>query len=290
MVGKRLIWFLVVLSVSIAMFFFLKEVFSGNLIVRRYIFKIGNFELRWYSTLIASGIFLSYILARRRFELEGRDPSELDAVLVWGIVLGILFGRLYYVVFNWDFYSKHPSEILKTWHGGMAIHGGIIGAILAAYIYTKVGKRTFTFVEGLDILAWLLPLGQAIGRWGNFFNYEAFGYPTNLPWGMFVPEWARPAVFAKYSKFHPTFLYESLWDLMVFFILTSYMKDRKKPGEVISLYLVLYSMGRIVVERFRTDSLYLGSIRIAQLVSAVAIFIGVFWYFSLTSEEPFGGE
>ncbi len=288
--GKRLIWLFIGILVSLALFFFLKEVFSGHLIVRRYIFRIGNFELRWYATLIASGIVLGYFLARKRFKLEGRDPNELDEVLAWGIILGIIGARLYYVAFNWDYFSKHPSEILKTWHGGMAIHGGIIGAILAGYIYTRIKKRSFTFVEGLDMLSWLLPLGQAIGRWGNFFNYEAYGYPTNLPWGMYVPEWARMPGFTEYSKFHPTFLYESLWDLFVFFVLTSYMNEKRKPGEVTALYLVLYSMGRIVVERFRTDSLYLGSIRIAQLVSAVLIIAGVIWYLLLNSRGQFGGD
>ncbi|MEJ5230416.1 MAG: prolipoprotein diacylglyceryl transferase family protein, partial [Pseudothermotoga sp.] len=120
-----------------------------------------------------------------------------------------------------------------------------------------------------------LPLGQAIGRWGNFFNYEAFGGPTNLPWKMYVPLRFRPVGYLQYEYFHPTFLYESIWDLFIFFLLTRYMnKDRKNFGEVFALYFCLYSLGRICIERLRLDSLYLGNLRTAQLFSAIMIVVG----------------
>ncbi len=280
---KALISTLVVLAV-VGIFFFLKANFSGDLVVKRYVLKIGRFELRWYSILIVTGIILGYTLARGYFKERGWKVEELDEALFWGVIFAIIFARLYYVSFEWDYFSKNPSEIFKIWHGGIAIHGGVFGAILGVFLYTRK-KRSFTFVEALDVIAWLLPLGQAIGRWGNFFNHEAFGYPTSVPWKMFIPESNRPAEFLKFEYFHPTFLYESVWDLMVFFFLWSYLKrEYEKPGEIVSLYFISYSIGRMVVENFRTDSLYLESIRIAQLVSAILILVGLFWYSRLRPE------
>lgn len=285
--GKRWVYVVVLAVAIVLLWLFLSRVFSGELIVSRYIFKLGRFELRWYSTLIALGILIDYLIARWYFKRRGWNLEHLDEALLLGVIFGIIFARVYYVIFEWDYFKNHPSEIFKVWHGGIAIHGGFLGAIFAVWLYTRLKKDvSFTFVEGLDVMGWLFPLAQGIGRWGNFFNYEAFGYPTDLPWKMFVPQSHRPPQFLSNEFFHPTFLYESVWDFTVFAILTAYvLKHYRKPGEVVSLYLVMYSMGRIMVESLRTDSLWLGSIRMAQLFSAIAMILGALWYLSLQRKK-----
>ncbi|ABS60759.1 prolipoprotein diacylglyceryl transferase [Fervidobacterium nodosum] len=277
--SKRIILSVVIiLAVGIGLFFFLREVFSGRLIVRDYIFQIGKFQLRWYSICIASGILVAYVLARRRLSMYPIKPEDLDEGLFWGIVAGILGARIYYVIFNWNYYSKYPSEIYKIWHGGLAIHGGIFGALLMIFIYSKI-KGYFKFVHATDLFTSVLPLAQAIGRWGNFFNYEAYGRPTTLPWKMYVPPERRMPGFDIDRFFHPTFLYESLWDITIFVFLYFFVEKRKREyGETTALYLILYSLGRFWIESLRLDSLMAGHFRAAQVVSIILIFIGAAWY------------
>ncbi|MFN4224267.1 MAG: prolipoprotein diacylglyceryl transferase [Fervidobacterium nodosum] len=277
--SKRIILSVVIiLAVGIGLFFFLREVFSGRLIVRDYIFQIGKFQLRWYSICIASGILVAYVLARRRLSMYPIKPEDLDEGLFWGIVAGILGARIYYVIFNWNYYSKYPSEIYKIWHGGLAIHGGIFGALLMIFIYSKI-KGYFKFVHATDLFTSVLPLAQAIGRWGNFFNYEAYGRPTTLPWKMYVPPERRMPGFDIDRFFHPTFLYESLWDITIFVFLYFFVEKRKREyGETTALYLILYSLGRFWIESLRLDSLMAGHFRAAQVVSIILISIGAAWY------------
>ncbi len=277
--SKRMILSVVIiLIIVIVLFFFLKEVFSGRLIVRDYIFQIGKFQLRWYSVCIASGILVSYVLARRRLSMYPIKPEDLDEGLFWGIVAGILGARTYYVIFNWNYYSKYPSEIYKIWHGGLAIHGGIFGALLMIFIYSKT-KGYFKFVHATDLFTSVLPLAQAIGRWGNFFNYEAYGRPTTLPWKMYVPPERRIPGFDIDRFFHPTFLYESLWNMAIFVFLYFFVEKRKREyGETTASYLILYSVGRFWIESLRLDSLMAGHIRAAQVVSIILISIGAAWY------------
>ena len=284
---KKFLIVLLAIAIIVLMFFFLREVFTGKLILKNYIVRIGRLEIRWYSVLIITGIFLSYYIARRRAEKEGVNPEHLDEVLVYGIIAGVIGARIYYVAFRWDYYSKNFSEIFKIWHGGLAIHGAVIAAILTGFLYTRLKKNvSFTFLQGLDTFTGVLPLGQAIGRWGNFFNYEAFGVPTNLPWKMFVPENFRPMEFRNYEYFHPTFLYESLWDFLVFYALTVYYrKYRKRFGEITALYLILYSIGRFFIEGLRVDSLMLGNYRIAKIISLIFIAIGIILLIYLRSSQ-----
>lgn len=264
--------------VGLALFFFLKTVFSGELIVRDYIFQVGRFQLRWYSVCIATGIFTAYFLARRHLKNYPIKPEDLDEGVFWGILSGILGARIYYVIFNWGYYSRNPSEIWKIWHGGLAIHGAIFAVLLMIFIYSKV-KGYFTFFHATDLFTSVLPVGQAIGRWGNFFNYEAYGRPTNLPWKMYVPPDRRLPGFDDFEYFHPTFLYESLWNIGVFIFLYFYMEKKKRNyGETTALYLVLYSVGRFWIESLRLDSLMAGGLRAAQVVSIILIIIGTSWY------------
>ena len=240
--------------------------------------EIGPITIRWYGLLIASavliGINLSQYLAKRRQV----DPDLLGDLIIWLIIGAIPAARLYYVIFEWSKYSQHPETIIRIWEGGIAIHGAIIGGAIAALIFARV--KDISFWQLADLVAPSLILGQAIGRWGNFFNSEAFGSPTNLPWKLYIQPQYRPAQFADIAYFHPTFLYESLWNLMVFGLLMTlffrgWQGKQLKTGTLFLVYLVAYSLGRLWIEGLRTDSLMLGWLRMAQVVSLVCISLGL---------------
>ena len=239
---------------------------------------IGSTPLRWYGLLIASavliGVNLSSYLAKRR----GVNPDLLADLSIWLVVAAIPCARLYYVAFEWDKYANNPGEILAIWHGGIAIHGAMIGGLLAAWIFAAINKVSFWQLA--DLVAPAAILGQAIGRWGNFFNSEAFGRPTDLPWKLYIPPAQRPAGYETANYFHPTFLYESLWNLMVFGLLMVLfnwgLKNQKlKTGTLFFVYITTYSLGRVWIEGLRMDSLMLGPLRIAQLVSLSGMGLGL---------------
>jgi len=241
--------------------------------------EIGPITIRWYGLLIASavmiGITLSQYLAKRRHV----DPDLLGDLVIWLIIGAIPAARLYYVLFEWSRYAQNPERIIAIWEGGIAIHGAIIGGTIAALIFARL--KHVSFWQLADLVAPSLILGQAIGRWGNFFNSEAFGDPTNLPWKLYIPPAQRPPQFANFDYFHPTFLYESLWNLMVFgLLLTLFFRGLKgkphlKTGTLFLVYLVAYSLGRVWIEGLRTDSLMLGPLRMAQVVSLIGIGLGL---------------
>ena len=242
--------------------------------------KLGPLTIRWYGLLIATavllGVSLSQYLAKRRHV----DPDLVGDLAIWLVVGAIPAARIYYVLFQWPEYAQHPESIVAIWQGGIAIHGAILGGIVAALIFTRL-KRV-SFWQMTDIVAPSLILGQAIGRWGNFFNSEAFGRPTNLPWKLFIPPERRPPEYLSNEYFHPTFFYESVWDLMVFGLLLTLFfrglkgRPRLKIGTISMVYMVAYSLGRLWIEGLRTDSLMLGPLRIAQVVSLVSVAIGLF--------------
>jgi phosphatidylglycerol---prolipoprotein diacylglyceryl transferase len=243
------------------------------------IFEFGPLVIRWYGLLIALsvliGVSLSQYLAKRRHV----NPELISDLSIWLVIGAIPAARLYYVLFQWSEYSQHPERIIAIWQGGIAIHGAIIGGVIAALIFAKLKK--ISFWQLADLVAPSLILGQAIGRWGNFFNSEAFGSPTNLPWKLYVPLDRRPPSLANFEYFHPTFLYESLWNLMVFALLLTLFfralsgKPRLKLGTLFLVYWVTYSLGRFWIEGLRTDSLMLGSLRIAQMVSLTGMTLGL---------------
>jgi phosphatidylglycerol:prolipoprotein diacylglycerol transferase len=219
-------------------------------------FSIGPLSIRWYGILMAVALLIGTKLALDEARRQGIDEDTFLNLILIGAPLGWLGARLYYVIFNWSYYSQHPIEIPMIWRGGLAIHGGLTAAILVGWWYAK--RHNLDFWQIADITAPSLALGQAIGRWGNFFNQEAYGYPTSLPWAMYIAGQWR----------HPTFLYESIWDFLVFLVLLRLRRHPKiKPGDVFLSYLALYSVGRFIVEGFRTDSLMLGSLRAAQVAS-----------------------
>ena len=241
-------------------------------------FSICGFEVKMYGVVmfcaILTGIFISNFMAKRFYKNVDRDV--LFDFLPIMIIFGVVFARLYYVVLNLDYYSIHPTEIPAIWHGGISIHGAILGGILAGLFYFK--KRKMPILPYADVISFGLVFAQAIGRWGNFFNSEAFGVPCNLPWKLYILPQYRPIQYYSFDYFHPTFLYESLWCLLVFTILVYFLRNTKEyhAGMIFFLYLVLYSVGRFVIEGIRTDSvLNVCSIPIAQIVSALVFVVGV---------------
>jgi phosphatidylglycerol:prolipoprotein diacylglycerol transferase len=233
--------------------------------------QIGPFTLRWYGILMAGAMAIGLWLAHRDALRRGIDPEPLLKASELALLGGLIGARLYYVLFNLDYYSQFPWKVFAVWEGGLAIHGGVIGGVLLGGGYAW--WRGLPVLGYLDIAAPSLALGQAIGRWGNFFNEEAFGTPTDLPWKLYIPPSNRPVEYAQSDFFHPTFLYESLWDLLVFVVLVRVFRDRvsRAPGALFLTYLGLYSVGRFFTEGLRTDALMAGSLRVAQLVSIVGI-------------------
>lgn len=241
-------------------------------------FYINTFPIYWYGIIMAAallgGITISYQIAKSSYNQEAADTLiDFAPYMVFGAIIG---ARLYYVLSAWHFYSSHPGEIFAIWHGGISIHGAIIGGAIASYIYLKINKMPF--LKFADIVAYGLCIGQAIGRWGNYFNQEAFGLPTNLPWKIFIDPLHRPEGFSQWQYFHPAFLYESLWDILIFIILFFALRKifKNYNGVIFFGYLILYSVGRYFIESIRLDSiLNIGNIPIAQLASIVMFVFGL---------------
>lgn len=229
-------------------------------------FELFGIKVMWYGILISIGVIIGTILAIREAERVGIGEDTLIDLLLYAIPLSLIGARVYYVIFSWDYYKNNLIEIFHFRGGGLAIHGAIIAAIIVALVFAR--KRNVDFWKIADSCAPSLILGQAIGRWGNYINQEAYGTPTDLPWGIIING----------QKVHPTFLYESIGDFLVFLFLLWYRKNRSKvSGEIFLLYLMLYSTIRFLVEGLRTDSLMIGPIRMAQLISIIGIVIS--WYY-----------
>ena len=216
-------------------------------------------DIYWYGIIICVGFILAALYVNSRTKDFGITSDNLTDCLIICVPLGIICARIYYVVFEWGYYSQHPDEIIAIWKGGIAIYGGIIGTLIGLYVYSRVKKLSFASL--CDLAAFGLLIGQCIGRWGNFVNGEAHGGPTTLPWGMTIDD---------QSMVHPTFLYESLWNLIGFILLHFYSKKRKFKGEMALLYVAWYGAGRAWIEGLRTDSLYIGSVRVSQLLAILS--------------------
>lgn len=236
--------------------------------VDRVAFSIFGIDIMWYAIIIALGIVLGIYFAEKEAKRRGYEEDDLWTVLTWVLPLSFVGARLYYVIFQWDYYSQNLDQILNFRQGGLAIYGGIIAGIITAVVVCRI--KDINFLETADIIAPSIALGQSIGRWGNFINQEAYGYQTNLPWAVLIDGVGH----------HPTFLYESLGNLVLFLFLTYYARNKEeKDGQVISLYMVFYGILRFLVEGLRTDSLYLGPIRVSQLVSLIAVVLGSYLFF-----------
>ncbi|GAB6099604.1 prolipoprotein diacylglyceryl transferase [Halanaerocella petrolearia] len=240
-------------------------------------FRLGPLSVHWYGIIMASAVLLGLILATRESNRRNLDPELMLDLVIWAIPTAILGARTYYVIFKWDYYSQYPQEIIAIWHGGLAIHGALIGALLAGIIFAYI--KGIYFWTLADIAAPSLILGQAIGRWGNFMNQEAHGGPTSRRFleSLYLPDWIIEQMNINGIYYHPTFLYESIWNLLIFLFLTLYWKkqDFLKPGEVFLTYISLYSVGRYFIEGMRTDSLMLGSLQVAKFASISIILISI---------------
>jgi phosphatidylglycerol---prolipoprotein diacylglyceryl transferase len=258
------------------------------------LFQWGWLTVRWYGLLIAAAVLIGASLSQFLAQRRRIDPELLSDLAIWLVIGAVPMARLYYVLFQWKDYAANPGKIIAIWEGGIAIHGAILGGTLAALLFAKL--KQVSFWQMGDLVAPSLILGQAIGRWGNFFNSEAYGSPApDLPWKLFIPLDRRPADSVAEAFYHPTFLYESLWNLGVFGILMMLFfaglkgRVRLKTGTLLLLYMVLYSLGRVWIEALRTDSLMFGSIKMAQAVSLASILAGaagLVWLYGLRRPLP----
>lgn len=231
-------------------------------------FNILGKDIYWYGIIITCGLLLALLLAKKDDNKYDISWDDVTSYLIYAIIFGFLCARLYYVAFKWDYYSHHFDEILKIWYGGIAIYGGVIGALITGYVFCK--KKKISFLNLCDYGAPYLALAQSIGRWGNFVNREAYGGATDsiLRMGIFDSQ------INNYIYVHPTFLYESIANLLIFIILLCVKKKQKFDGQIFYLYMILYGVARACIEGLRTDSLYLGPLRISQIL-AIA-FVGIF--------------
>ena len=232
-------------------------------------FTIFGIDVRWYGILVAAGIMFAVLWSYKRFPKHGLDQDSLMDIALISIPCGIIGARLYYVIFQWDNYSGDIARILDIRSGGLAVHGGLIAGFLAAYLVCR--HKKILFLDGLDAVIPGIAMAQAIGRWGNYFNSEAHGGPTDLPWAITVDG----------QMVHPTFLYESLWCLLLFFFLFYIDDHRKFIGQTSLLYGILYSLERFFVEGLRTDSLMIGPFRQAQVISLTVMALCLVMYIIL---------
>ncbi|MDP4084071.1 MAG: prolipoprotein diacylglyceryl transferase [Bacillota bacterium] len=243
-------------------------------------FHLGPIQVHWYGIIIGSGLALALYLAIRESDRRGLPKETFPDLMIWAIPIAIISARIYYVLFEWGFYSNHFSEIPQIWHGGIAIHGALIGSVLTVYFFTKA--RGISFWKITDIAAPSLILGQAIGRWGNFMNQEAHGREVSRAFleQLHVPPFIINQMYINGHYYHPTFLYESLWDFAGFILLISFRRVNLRRGEMFLTYLIWYSIGRFFVEGMRTDSLMLTStLRMAQMISIVIVVVAVMLIF-----------
>lgn len=233
--------------------------------------SLGPLDIRWYGVIIALGMVIGYMLANRE-AVKRNMPEGMFTDLMFYIILFSLIGaRLYYVVFNWDYYGANPVSIIMVNEGGMAIHGGLIGGFLAGLIYCK--KKNLSFFQVADIAAPSILLGQAVGRWGNFINQEAHGGEVSRQFleSLRLPEFIINQMYIDGAYYHPTFLYESVWSIIGVVVLIL-IRPKLKIGQTVLLYLIYYSVGRFFIEGMRTDSLMIGEVlRAAQVISIITI-------------------
>ncbi|UFJ42058.1 prolipoprotein diacylglyceryl transferase [Brevibacillus humidisoli] len=241
-------------------------------------FTIGPLKVHWYGIIMGTAFFIGTYLARYHVKRAGYDPDHMLNMVVWIIPAAIICARAYYVIFEWDYYKEHLASVVAVWEGGLAIHGGLIGGLLAGTLYIR--KHNLPFLRIGDALMPSVILGQAIGRWGNFINQEAHGREVSAEFMEYFPAFIRDQMYIDGHYYHPTFLYESLWNLLVFLILMAILyRFRRFDGQVLFSYLILYSFGRFFIEGMRTDSLMIGdTIRVAQLVSLLLIALGILLY------------
>jgi phosphatidylglycerol---prolipoprotein diacylglyceryl transferase len=277
------------------------ERMESMLVIDPVAIALGPFQIHWYGIIMGTAALLGLYLAVREGKRQGIDTDKLLDMMIWVLPSAIIGARLYYVFFEWEYYATHPEDILAVWKGGLAIHGGLIAAFLVGYLYIR--KHKLSFLQLADIVAPSILLAQAIGRWGNFINQEAHGGPVSVDFlhSLHLPSWIIQQMTISGVTYHPTFLYESVWNLVGFGVLLflRYVVVPKR-GEILFSYMIWYSLGRFFIEGLRTDSLAFngpdwlasvlqffwspmgilfqageltgGNVRIAQFVSMLTVF------------------
>lgn len=274
---------------AVAVLYFLTLVFRGNIVLPQKL-VIGNFSLRYYGLFMALAVLTSIYYLRQSAAKFGFLKELVDQHALVVVIVGFVFARLYHVASSFAYYLQHPLEALFVWNGGLSIYGATLGGFLAILYLVFVKKINLEIAEGtkktqlyrlLDWLVLALPLGQAVGRLGNLFNYEAFGYPTSLAWKMFVPASFRPLAYSDFTFFHPFFLYEALLSLAIFYFLFWFSKRQAAPGGLFWWYILLYNAVRMQLELLRIDSTFIfGAVRLNYVVSGILVLVALFFLLS----------
>lgn len=250
--------------------------------------KIGNIRIRWYSIILMIAVTSAYLIICKEARKKTTKDDLIVNIIFYGLLFGILGARFYYVLFNMNYYMNNPLEIFMTWNGGLAIHGGLLFGLLFLIIYSK--KKNINILLLLDIITPGLIIAQAIGRWGNFFNQEAYGRAVSLSFlkRLCLPNFIIQNMYIDGHYREPTFLYESFFSFVGFLIIILLRKKKNiKVGQLTGIYLIWYGIERLVIETFRSDSLMFGNIKIAQLISIIFILTGVFLYNKNRKKDKF---
>lgn len=237
---------------------------------------VGPFTIYWYGLLIGAAMLIGLFWILKESKKHGIDEDTIIDMALWMLPIAIISARIYYVIFNWGYYSQNPEDIIKIWEGGLAIHGGIIGGAIVILVFCK--KRGISFFRITDMVVPALMLGQIIGRWGNFFNQEAYGTEVSRSFleNLHIPEFIINQMYINGAYHHPTFLYESVWNTIGLTIILISKRKNPRLGEITCFYLIWYSFGRLFIEGLRTDSLMIfGTFRVAQIISLIGIGIGI---------------
>ncbi len=262
------------------LFIFLEPIFSGSLILPRNINLFG-LHIQYYGLILGAAALLGYWLSVRRAPVYEIKSEDLDTIIFIVLVCGFIGARLYHVVSSFGYYLQHPAQIIAVWNGGLGIFGAGIGGIIGLLAYIKFSKK-YSLIQLLDWLTPAVVLGQAIGRFGNFFNYELYGYPTNLPWKMFVPEQFRLPGYEQVSFYHPLFLYEAMGSLVIFIIL---IRINPRTGHLFLLWLFLYNGLRFFLEFIRLDSVFHAGIRMNAVVAFGLAILAIILYVKQNSHN-----
>ena len=245
----------------------------------RVLFDLGIFQIKWYSFLIFIGVITASFLIIKEAKSKKIDTDTIIDILFYGIIIGILGARIYYVLFNLNYYLSNPVEIIQIWNGGLAIHGGIIAGLIFLIIYSK--KKKLNLLLLLDIAVVGLIIAQTIGRWGNFFNGEAYGRVVSLNFlkSLHLPKFIIDGMYIGGEYREPTFIYESIFSMICFVVLLIVRRLKNiKTGQICGIYFIWYGIERFIIESFRSDSLMLGPLKIAQIVSILSLILGIYLF------------
>ncbi|OGO22317.1 MAG: prolipoprotein diacylglyceryl transferase [Chloroflexi bacterium RBG_16_51_9] len=235
-------------------------------------FRLGPFSIAWYGIMITTGVIAATFLSYREAKRRGLDPEHVLRLVLFVLPLGMIGARIYHVIDLWSYYSQHPAQIFGG--SGLGIFGAVLGGVIGLMIYTRWQK--LSTLQWLDIVAPGMILAQAIGRWGNFFNQELYGYPTDLPWGLYIDPVHRVAGYENFERFHPLFFYEFTWNLLgciLLLLIGRKLQKRLLNGDIFCLYVIWYSIGRFYLEGLKIGVWELGGIPTARWITAIALIV-----------------